>query len=705
MGNATGRGARRGIWLVGLALACGCVAVGDDAVTGMEEQAATTGPPGTWLSLIATRGSYWQTYDGGTQPPADWTQPLAGGAWPWYYAPIGYGENYLNSHISYGPSASQKYPTAYFRHGLVVEPGIRALYLRVLYDDGFVFHLNGHEGGRANMPAGPVGFDTLALPAGHEAGERYVTFDISAQIPHLRPGEPNAIAFEVHQSSRSSSDLVFDAEVVAWRDGPVDTTTSEGVQPGSLWHFWDRGAPPSGWQSGATDHSGWSAGPSMLGFGDDYIMTPITAGPITTYFEHRFTSLGSVTGIHADVVYDDGFVFYLNGHEISRASMPAGPVADGTLASDHESFGLGTPFDWSSAVPYLVRGDNTLAVEVHQASTASSDLVFGLNLELRGAWQQQVINADSHLLGVWSTDAQHVWAVGTEGAIVRTSDGGATWIEQPSGTTGSLHAIQFTDAQRGFIVGDAGTVLATTDGGATWSPRPAPTTETLFDLSFVSATTGWVVGAGRGVFRTDDGGATWTPQPVGAGSGGAVTAVDFLDGSQGFVAMTIPLPSSGEPNAIHHTGDGGASYSPVFSSTPAASMIQGIEAVSPTTIWAVGWDSRLSEVGERMVVSRDGGATWQELPASTNDAPLADIQFLPTDPSLGWAVGNAGSILHTSDGGATWQVQEVARYYLASGNLPRPSKKPLYAVHFADPLNGWAVGERGTILHTSTGGK
>lgn len=59
----------------------------------------------------------------------------------------------------------------------------------------------------------------------------------------------------------------------------------------------------------------------------------------------------------------------------------------------------------------------------------------------------------------------------------------------------------------------------------------------------------------------------------------------------------------------------------------------------------------------------------------------------------GWAVGRWGSVLHTSDGGRTWEKQE-------SG-----VNTTLSSVCFVDEKNGWAVGDQGTILRTTDGGK
>jgi hypothetical protein len=69
---------------------------------------------------------------------------------------------------------------------------------------------------------------------------------------------------------------------------------------------------------------------------------------------------------------------------------------------------------------------------------------------------------------------------------------------------------------------------------------------------------------------------------------------------------------------------------------------------------------------------------------------LLAVHFV--SPELGWAVGYAGTIIRTNDGGATWQAQE-------SGVTTN-----LWGVHFLDAQTGWAAGWTGTIVHTTNGG-
>jgi len=90
--------------------------------------------------------------------------------------------------------------------------------------------------------------------------------------------------------------------------------------------------------------------------------------------------------------------------------------------------------------------------------------------------------------------------------VVRSTDGGDTWIPQSSGTSYDLFGVHFADAERGTAVGAVGTVLHTTDGGETWEPQESGTTHTLHAVHFIDAVTGWIAGWGGIVLKTESGG-------------------------------------------------------------------------------------------------------------------------------------------------------------------------------------------------------
>jgi photosystem II stability/assembly factor-like uncharacterized protein len=117
-------------------------------------------------------------------------------------------------------------------------------------------------------------------------------------------------------------------------------------------------------------------------------------------------------------------------------------------------------------------------------------------------------------------------------------------------------------------------------------------------------------------------------------------------------------------------------------SAPAA--IIGLAVIDAQHGWAVG-------NGGTILATTDGGINWTAQ-ASGTDADLFAVQFL-ADGLHGWAVGTDGTILTTADGGGSWTTE-------TSG-----TNADLSAVQLlADGQHGWAVGDGGTILETTDGG-
>jgi photosystem II stability/assembly factor-like uncharacterized protein len=104
------------------------------------------------------------------------------------------------------------------------------------------------------------------------------------------------------------------------------------------------------------------------------------------------------------------------------------------------------------------------------------------------------------------TDANTGTAVGSNGVIVRTTDGGATWSQQQSGVLFDLFDVSFLDADNGIAVGDVGIIVRTTDSGATWVTQDSGTTAQLLGASLVDVDTASAVGEDGIIVRTTDGG-------------------------------------------------------------------------------------------------------------------------------------------------------------------------------------------------------
>ena len=99
------------------------------------------------------------------------------------------------------------------------------------------------------------------------------------------------------------------------------------------------------------------------------------------------------------------------------------------------------------------------------------------------------------LNAVWFASHDHGWAVGGEGVILATTDGGRTWRPRASGVGDDLHDVRFFDEAEGWAVGRGGALLHTRDGGVTWAEAKRVNTHSLERLYTVGRRA-WAVGFG-----------------------------------------------------------------------------------------------------------------------------------------------------------------------------------------------------------------
>jgi hypothetical protein len=129
------------------------------------------------------------------------------------------------------------------------------------------------------------------------------------------------------------------------------------------------------------------------------VATPLTSpgsgGPITVYFRTRFPYSQGFSGVslYAENFVDDGAIFYLNGAQVGRIRMGVNATNFTSLAQtvnpEGQSFFLSIPTE------ALVSGENVMAVEVHQSSATSSDVIFGMALTALTARTNQPVLLDA----------------------------------------------------------------------------------------------------------------------------------------------------------------------------------------------------------------------------------------------------------------------------------------------------------------------
>jgi len=125
------------------------------------------------------------------------------------------------------------------------------------------------------------------------------------------------------------------------------------------------------------------------------------------------------------------------------------------------------------------------------------------------------------------------WAVGSNGTIITTSNGGVSWTSNSSGISNYLFSVYFVDSSIGWISGSNGILLKTTDGGSTWTAKTSGTNTWLRSLYFKDSNTGWVVGNDGIILMTEDGGDTWSARK--SFTSNTLSSVIFADDTTGWV--------------------------------------------------------------------------------------------------------------------------------------------------------------------------
>jgi|GEM_PF-6939852 photosystem II stability/assembly factor-like uncharacterized protein len=216
-------------------------------------------------------------------------------------------------------------------------------------------------------------------------------------------------------------------------------------------------------------------------------------------------------------------------------------------------------------------------------------------------------------------DPVHGWTVGSSGTILHSTNSGANWEIQQSGTANNLNGVWAKSDRAAFCVGDRGTAVYTADGGTTWNPMAMGTEQNLKRICFSTESIGWVAGY-QIILRTSSGGTSW-----------------------------------------------GKSYEEKYAG------FNDVCAVGDKLAWAAGNSGKI-------VHTRDGGTVW-EIQATGTLATLHSIRFV--DATHGWACGDFGVFLTTEDGGLHWNLNRIGTANSLKSIWPETGDRAYMAGDFA----------------------
>ena len=283
------------------------------------------------------------------------------------------------------------------------------------------------------------------------------------------------------------------------------------------------------------------------------------------------------------------------------------------------------------------------------------------------SWYKLDSGSDEFLSAIFFVDPDLGYSCGTNGTILKTTDGGINWELLNSGTTLPLGDVHFINADTGFVTGGTwngeGVVLRTIDGGDTWSTS-ATCSNLITSVTFINESEGIYTGGygcGTGVARSTNTGETWS-SVNNPSSHIWNREVFFASEDIGYIV--------GSYEKFIKTTDGGKTWA--GSLDMSKGMYRGVYFTSIDTGYVTG--------AAGVKKTTDGGTSWEIVLPAINGS---QVKFASSQ--VGFAMDNL-DLYKTTDAGDTWFVEETG------------TNDTVISVFFFDEDFGYACGRNGAIL-------
>jgi photosystem II stability/assembly factor-like uncharacterized protein len=300
------------------------------------------------------------------------------------------------------------------------------------------------------------------------------------------------------------------------------------------------------------------------------------------------------------------------------------------------------------------------------------------------------------------------WVVAIDtGQVKHTPDCGLNWTDQSFITPRYFFDIFFLNTQKGWIGGNEGFVFYTPNGGQNWYLQAMGLSKWAARVFFINDTVGWAACGEAIVSKTVSGNetlysfTTWEAifleNPPYSADSCDIYGIHFIDENRGwFCAGRFPeydavagetLYTKGQGYIARTINGGGSASSWQLLRRDTIYDFFDIHFIDSLHGWVVGGNDRT--MSAIIMKTQDGGLNWQTVTIPTQAKYLRAVKFIGSTHA--WAVGRNGTILHSSNGGNTWAMQQSS------------IDTTLFDVDFGDTLNGMIAGN-GYVLYTHNGG-
>ncbi|HEX8247593.1 MAG TPA: hypothetical protein VF599_05370 [Pyrinomonadaceae bacterium] len=304
-------------------------------------------------------------------------------------------------------------------------------------------------------------------------------------------------------------------------------------------------------------------------------------------------------------------------------------------------------------------------------------------------WQKQSVNTKAGLRGLAVVNEKIIWASGTGGSFLKTTDGGKTWTvgKVPGAEKLDFRDVEAFDADTAYLLsigdGENSRIYKTTDGGATWKMQFQNTNpKAFFDaLAFWDKNNGIAMSDpvdGKYLLMTTTDGETW--KPLGTDKMAPAKEGEAAFAASGTCLITsgksgVFLVSGGNDARVFRSNNRGLSWfvsdTPIVRGT-AGSGIFSIAMFDGRNGVIVGGNyEKPNEMTGNLAFTNDGGKTWA--PGKGLSGYRSGAAYINKKTIV--AVGASGSDLST-DGGKTWKNLDKENY----NSVQTKGKRAVWAV-------------------------
>jgi photosystem II stability/assembly factor-like uncharacterized protein len=292
-------------------------------------------------------------------------------------------------------------------------------------------------------------------------------------------------------------------------------------------------------------------------------------------------------------------------------------------------------------------------------------------------WKPVPTGSDQQYRGLDAVDKRVAWVGGSDGEVLRTTDGGRTWKDvSPPDTTGLLFRdVEAQDDRRASVLaigeGDASRIYTTTDGGRRWKlafvnddPRAFYDCMDFYEGGRRGLALSDPVDGRFRIAATDDGGRSWQVLP----NDGMPDAVagEFAFAASGTCLVTSGrdawFATGGGASRVFRSHDGGRTWKVTAAPIPAAEAggVFSLAFRNEREGVMVGGDFTAPDNGvDASGLTRDGGRTW--IGGGDLSGYRSGVDWVSGERATLIAVGPTGSDV-SFDGARSWKAFDTAAY-------------------------------------------